>query len=102
MKRQKKYTSRDQIISDIDKSTVKMNKLIQQAIAFDEAAELFRVSENEVEFKRNSECADKLFAKAKRIENTRLKRLGKALAMFDTAPFPVSGPDSQQVTLQNA
>ena len=102
MKRQKKYLTRDQIISDIDKSSAKMNRLIKMASAHDDAAELFKVSENEVEYKRNADLADKLFAKAKRIENTRLKRLGKTLAMFDAAPFPVSGLDSQQVTLQNA
>ena len=102
MKRQKKYTTRDQIIKDIDMASAKMRGIRIKAAAFDEASELFRVSENEVEFKRNKEESERLFAKAHRIENTRLRRLIKTLAMFDTAPLGVEGLSDQQVTLQNA
>jgi len=43
----------------------------------------------------------RLWRKASRIENTRLKRLGATLAMFDTVPLGGDGLDKREVVLQN-
>ena len=102
MKRQKKYTTREQIIKDIDASIRKRDKLMSKAQAADEAAEFFRVSENDSEYRKFKEESDSMLAKAGRITNTRLKRLGRTLAMFDTEPLSACGLDDKQVTLQSS
>lgn len=100
MKRQRKYTSREMIVRDIDAAHRKMKRLRAAAQDAAETAELAATMGNDVQCRNSRDESDRLWLKSNRIENTRLRKLGATLAMWDTAPLGVEGLSAEQVTLQ--
>lgn len=99
MPKPKRYTSREMVLKDIDKAHRKIKRLKAQTQTILDAVEFLNV-EDAVERKNLNESADELLAKISRIENTRLVKLGKTLAMFDTIPLGAEGLNQQDVCLQ--
>ena len=107
MKRQKKYTSEEMILRDIDKAKKKQEKLRFTASTLDSSAEFYRTldtDEGAVDYKKTKSEADILFKKASRLE-TRLSKLKRVLSDFRTIPLGekagVSGLSESQAVLQN-
>lgn len=99
-KRKKRYTSREMILKDIEAARRKRNRLITKSDYHTSLAELASgVHKTEHESER-----DRLNKMIDRLDKTRLPRLGKTLAMFDTVPLgasaKVEGLDQEGVVLQ--
>lgn len=100
MKRQKKYTSREMVIKDIDAAHRKIKRLRKQADERLAESDLFEVIGNQIAAKAAREESDKLWEQSNRVENKRLKKLGATLAAFDTAPLGIEGLNQEQVVLE--
>jgi hypothetical protein len=107
MKRQKKYTSEEMILKDIDRAKKKQLALRIKSDALDSAAEFYRTldtDESRVDYKKNRNEAIFLFNKAARLE-TRLIKLGRVLSEFRTIPLGerlnVAGLTDNRAVLQN-
>jgi len=86
-KRQKKYVTRESILKDIDAAHRKIKKLTSEAADLDLIAEMAKVCGNQAAYEVNAEEAERLWKRAERMENTRLKKLGATLAAFDSVPM---------------
>lgn len=95
---QKIYRTRESIVKDIDAEIRRMKRLREKALDCDEAAGVLLTLVNSVQYNKEKDAADKLWAQAGRIETTRLKKLGATLAMWDTMPFAET--PEEQVVLQ--
>lgn len=98
-KRQKKYTSREQVIKDIDKALRKFDRLLSRARAQEELMWLLKDAAN-VEYKKHADTLEALLEKAERLKKTRLEKLKRVLAAIDTAPLGIAGAEARQVTLE--
>lgn len=90
MKKQKKYVTRDMILGDIEKSNRKMERLRKEAAVQDDLAngyKLLGTAESREKFADIKEWAERLWKQAERIETTRLAKLKRTLAAFDTQPM---------------
>jgi hypothetical protein len=96
MKRQRKYTSREMILKDIDAARRKITRLRHTSQDHREQADLLVTMDNIVRSRLERELAEKLWQQADRMENKRIRKLGATLAMFDTKPLI----GDEQVTLQ--
>jgi len=83
----KKYTHRNQILTDIDHAHAKisMAKIVAQEHL--DAESLLTGTTDLSGLRLHREAADKQFRKIKRLENVRLKNLGEKLAEMDTVPM---------------
>lgn len=84
----KKYTHRDQILKDIDRSHTKIKKLEALAQAELDAESLYEGTADLVRKNKHHDEADKWLARVKYQKERRLKALGEKLAEFDTMPLP--------------
>lgn len=100
-KRKKIYATREAILKDIDAARRKMKRLRKQSLEHDGESKIWFSMGNEVNANNEMDESARLWRKASRIENTRLKRLGATLAMFDTVPLGGDGLDKREVVLQN-
>jgi hypothetical protein len=98
-KRQKKYQDRETIIRDIDRSRRRMIKLRRLADEEDAAAD-FMLRHGNIEGRRYRESAAMRRARASRIESTRLPKLGRVLAAFDTGVLGIEGMEKPQAVLE--
>lgn len=99
-KRQKKYTTREMILKDIDKARKKYDKIMRQAGGEEDAMYLYKESDNP-DWKKHADKLDELLAKAERLKNTRLKRLQSTLAQFDTKELGIPGHETLPAVLEN-
>lgn len=83
----KRYTSREQILKDINSAHAKIAKAKQIAQSHLDEEELFAGTDNASELRKCRDAADKQFRKIKRLETVRLPKLGEKLAEFDTIPL---------------
>lgn len=83
----KLYTSREQIIKDIDGALKKVARAKTTAQEHLDAEELLTGSSNVTELRKERELADKQFRKVKRLETVRLPKLKSKLAEWDTVPL---------------
>lgn len=103
MKRQKHYTSQAEIDKDVDRAKRDIKRHIEAAEAADKAAKE-RIALNnpllaeEIEWYRGK--AKMLRGKASRIESTRLVKLKRLSAAFNTAMLPGVSTDNS-VVLEN-
>lgn len=98
-KRNKKlYATREAILKDIESARKKMERIRAKSVEHDEEAKAWYALGHQVNGDNEKDEAARLWRKASRIENTRLKRLGSTLAIFDT--IPLSG-ECEAVVLQN-
>lgn len=100
MKRQKKYTKREQVMKDIESALRKLGKLQAESYAQDNAADLL-FSVGDADAQKHRDLATGLRKKADRLKNTRLQKLKRALAAIDTKPLGLPGAENPQVTLEN-
>lgn len=85
----KRYTSRDQILNDIDKALAKVAKAKLAAQEHLDNEEFLKgIDEKLSELREYREQADYQFRKIKRLETVRLPYLKTKLSEFDTATFP--------------
>lgn len=98
-KRQKKYRQRTEILKDIAAAERKHARLLSKAQAALDAEEFYKMTDNTVERTKHREEADKLLGKAKRLHETRMRKLGATLAAFDTKPLQVDGLNVEQAVL---
>lgn len=96
---QKKYTSREMILRDIAAAERKHKRLLAAAQIELDAEKFYEGTENIVDKKNHRDEADRLLGKAKRLKETRLRKLGLSFAAFDTQPLPVAGLDLEQTVL---
>lgn len=89
----KKYTSREQIIKDIDKALAKVTKAKAVAQEHLDQESFLIGTTNLSELRAHREAADFQLRKIKRLENVRLKMLKEKLSEFDTAPLALP-PDT--------
>lgn len=87
-------------MKDIEKAHKKILKFKREAQTCLDAEEMLAGSDNVNTLREVREQADDLLGKVRRLENTRLVKLGKTLAMFDTMPIPVEGLNQPDVILQ--
>jgi len=99
MKRQKHYTSREQILKDIDKAHRKIKRLEAKA-ELELAAERHCRSQESNRYVGHRDEANRLLGMISRLRNTRLRKLGATLAGFDTKPLQAPGLDVEQSVLQ--
>jgi hypothetical protein len=94
----KRYTSREQIIKDIDGACEKVKKALKVAQEHLDQEELLTGATEKVEeLRRHREAADFQFRKIKRLKEVRLIKLKERLAEFDTgALISTSPPDTSQ------
>ncbi len=91
----KRYTSREQIIRDIDSALKKVRLAKVKAQECLDQEELLNGSvENLSELREHREKADFQFRKIRRLENVRLPALKEKLAEFDTLALPGTLPDT--------
>lgn len=103
-RRQKKYTSEEMIIADIDRTAKAAARLKRRAELKNEEAELLRMADdpsNSEEIRNLLIEADRLRDKANRMTETRLVRLKNTLGAFRSRPIPLPGLEETQVVLQN-
>jgi len=86
-RKQKQHLSREMIERDIAAAHRKILKLKTQAAEKDAGAEMAKLCGEQAPYEILSEEAEKLWKKAERVENTRLKKLGLALSAFLTKPM---------------
>lgn len=89
----RRYTSREMIIADIDKSQKRANKLKSRIDQILGAIEMLDPEFHFVQIKRLNVEVDDLQAMRERILNTRMLRLKNTLAAFDTPTFDGSARD---------
>lgn len=94
----KKYTSREQIIKDIDSAHKKITKAKKVAQEHLDQEEFLTGGSELQELRKHREAADFQFRKIKRLENRRLPMLGRKLAEWDTIPL-VASPDTEPAKL---
>lgn len=84
----KRYTTRDQIIKDIDSEHRKIAeaKIVEQEHLDEE--ELLTGTNDLTGLREARDKADKQFRKIKRLETMRLPKLGEKLAEFDMMALP--------------
>ena len=99
MKRQKKYTSEEMIVRDIEAVHRKVRRLEEKVANLRADAELNLAVGAAEKARQSREAADKAIDQIHRLEHTRLKRLQDTLAAFQTIPLI---PGESQVTLQPA
>lgn len=80
----KRYTTREQIVKDIDRALAKVQKSLEQAREHLDAEELLTGGDNVTALREEREKADKLFRRIKRLQERRLPALKSKLAEFDT------------------
>lgn len=98
MKKQKKYVTRDMILKDIDRAHRKMERLKKEAALQDELSREWakmacvepdtdKSTGQIVKSEASRDEANRLWDSAKRIDQTRLPKLQRTLAAFDTQPM---------------
>lgn len=87
----KKYTSREQIVKDIDVARKKITKAKLVAQEHLDQEELLTGGSNLIELRKHREAADFQFRKIKRLEDRRLPQLGRKLAEWDTLELSTTG-----------
>lgn len=97
MKAQKKYVTREMILKDIDRALKKREGFKRQAKIQDDAAKAYSmlatecawesVEKNRIASESARDEANRLWDSAKRIDQTRLPKLQRTLAAFDTQPM---------------
>ena len=75
------------IVKDIDAAITKLAVLQAKAAGCDAESCIYRAAENKTAMDEAQMEADKLWARADRLKNTRLKKLKLTLAAFDTKPM---------------
>ena len=80
----KRYTTREQILKDIDRAHAKVKKLEAQAQEQLDAESLLAGTDAVAEKRKHGEAADKLLRKIKYQKERRLPKLGAKLAEMDT------------------
>lgn len=85
----KRYTTKQQILDDIDKAKAESLRLLADAAKIDEAAHaLFRVDSMIEDAVMKREEAKRLRTRAAGLIEVRCRKLRDKLAEFDTLPFP--------------
>jgi hypothetical protein len=97
MKRQKKYQTREMILKDIDRAVKKREGYRREASVQDAAHAAFsklasegiggQVALRMIQANEARDEANRLWDSAKRIDQTRLPKLQRTLAAFDTQPM---------------
>lgn len=98
----KRYTSREQILKDIDSAHKKIAKARRVAQSYLDEEELFSGTDNASELRKCRDAADKQFRKIKRLETVRLPKLGEKLAEMDTIPLIPSHTAPEQTSTPSA
>lgn len=103
-KRQKKWNSEAEILKAIDSAHRKLERMRKAAQLQLDCEELYRGCDA-TESRNAKEMADQLLGKIKRLQETRLPKLGQLLSEFRTIPLGeingVEGLKENQVVLQN-
>lgn len=100
-KRQKKYTSREMILKDIDRAHSRRRKLEQAAASAEEAMLEARAMKLFSAAKSLQRDVDLIHKRIASITNCRLVKLKSVLAAFDTMLLPMEGNTEAQVVLEN-
>lgn len=90
MKRQKKYLTREMILKDIDRAQKKRDMARKTAASFADAAKswaAFNTAASDEKAAEAKEQSERWWGIAERVENTRLVKLKRTLAAFDTQPM---------------
>ena len=88
------------ILKDIDKAQKKHAKIMQLAEGEEAAMILLKECEN-IDWKKHADNLDDLLAKAERLKKTRLARLQRTLAQFDTKELGIPGHEKLPAVLEN-
>lgn len=95
----KRYQTREQILRDINAAHRKIKRLEKKAESELALEKTFKDSGTFGPGTKHRDLANKFLGQIKRLKETRLVRLGKTLAMFDTEPMP--GVTDRSVVLQS-
>jgi len=100
MKRQKRYTTREAILKDIDRALRRHARIIARAAAQEAKRDLLKdAAPNDPEWRGVDEFVADLLAKAQRLKDTRLRKLQNVLAAYDTELLKIEG-NVKQVVLE--
>jgi len=87
------------VLKDIDRALRKFDRILSQARAEEELMWLLKDVGN-IEHKQHADNLEELLEKVERLKKTRLEKLKRVLAAFDTIPLGIAGAETRQVTLE--
>lgn len=87
------------VVKDIDRALAKHHKIMDEASAEEVLMNMLKDS-GDIGWKTHAEIMDYLLAKAQRLKDTRLTRLKRTLAQFDTAALGLSGHEQLPAVLE--